>query len=102
MCVAFRPGVGEYRACGGERFDPLTLFAFERQPGTLHPDDLMQAFFLGQRGQDTGRSGSDATLVAAGGIEIVLDPCQPLGHIDLTIGSHGQTIGHQLRNAAFG
>ncbi len=103
MRIALRSGTGEHRASGGDGFYQLSLLPFEGQLGTLHLDDLMQAFGLGQRGRDAGgrcRGGEGTTLVATRWIKIVLDPCQPLGHIDLTIGSHWQTIGHQLRDSA--
>ena len=103
--ITFGTGAGEHCACGGESFDQLTLFLLECQLGALHLDDFMQPFGLGERGRDAGwrsRGSEGTTLVATRRIKIVLDPCQPLGHIDLPIRAHWQTFCHQLRDTALG
>lgn len=88
------------RVAGG--FDQQALFLLEGELGTLDLHDLMQPFGLGQRSRDAGRSRADTTLVAAGGVEVVLDLGEAHCDIDLPVRAHWQALGHQLRDSPFG
>ena len=100
--VAFGTRAGENGACGGGGFHQQAPFLLEGQLGALHLDDLMQPLGLGQRGRDAGGRSAGATLVATGGVKVVLDPGEAHRHVDLPVRAHRQPLRHQLRDAPLG